>query len=106
MGGFTYLSFSFWLRSPFSLPSGQCPKLSRGVFRFGALECWQCSCSAVSVIHHSQALNRRVVDHKLGTLFITQTAIEHHFDTRRRRNSVASFETHLALCYPTSILPI
>ena len=75
-------------------------------FSIWALECWRYSCSAVSVIHHNQALSPRVVDHKPGTLFITQTAMENHPGTRRRRNSFASSETHLALFYPTSSPPI
>ena len=104
--GSTCLFFSSWLRSPFCLRNGQWAKLSGAAFRSWAWACWQYSCSAVSVIRHNQALSPRVVDHKPGTLFITQMTLENHPDTRRRRNSFASPETHLALFYPTSILPI
>ena len=71
-----------------------------------ALECWQYFCSAVLVIRHNQALSPRAVDHKPGTLFITQTAMVNHSGTRRRRNSFASFETLLVSFCPTSILCI
>ena len=33
-----------------------------------------------------------MVDHKPGTLFITQTAMENHPGTRRRRNSARIFQ--------------
>src|SRR6266576_6128476 len=101
MVGSTCLFFSSWLRSPFSLRSGQWAKLLRCAFRSRRLECWRYSSSAVSVIHHNQALGPRVVDHKPGTPFITETAMESRPGTRRRRNSVAPSETHLALFYPT-----
>ena len=78
----------------------------KGRFSIWALECWRYFCSAVSVIRHNQALSPRVVDHKPGTLFITQTVMENHSGTRRRRNSFASFETLLVSFCPTSILCI
>ena len=56
-GRFYMPIFSSWLRSPFCLRTGQWPKLSRGAFRSGALECWRCSCSALLVIRHNQALS-------------------------------------------------
>jgi len=50
----------------------------------------RCFCSPASVIRPNQALSRRVVDHKLGTAFITETATANHSHTRPRGNSVCS----------------
>ena len=85
---------------------GSGPSSQDALFDLDALECWRYSCSAVSVIRHNQALNRRVIDHKPGTLFITQTAMEN----RRRYEAQKEFSshlprTHLVLFCPTSILP-
>src|SRR4029077_8199843 len=50
----------------------------------------RCFCSVESVIRHNQALSRRVVDHKLGTAFISETAMANHSHTRPRGKSVCS----------------
>ena len=105
-GRFYIPFFCFWFRSPFCLRNGQWAKLSRGAFRSGTLEYWRYSCSAVSVIRHNQVLSLRVIDHKLGTPFITHTAKENRGGTRRRRNLLELSRTNLALFYPTSIPPI
>src|SRR6476620_6999034 len=102
--GSTYLFFSCWLRSPSCLRNGQWVKLSRGAFRFGVLERWQYFCSPVLVIRHNQVLSQWAVDHKPGTIFTTQTAMANHCGTRRRRNSVASFDTILVSFCPILIL--
>ena len=94
----------FTRRSACGMGSG--PSSQGALFDLGVLGCWRYSCLAVSVIRHNQALSPRVVDHKPGTLFITQTAMENQSGTRRKRNSFASFGTNPALFYPTSIPPI
>ena len=89
-----YIPVFFLLVALAVLPAGMGsgPSSQEALFDLGALECWRYSCSAVSVIRHNQALSPRVVDHKPGTLFITQTAMENHSGTRRRRNLFASFK--------------
>src|SRR5262245_60277994 len=102
--GSTYLFFSSWSHSPFCLQNGQWVRPSKGVFQSEPLECWWYSCLAVSVIRHNPDLSPRPVDHKPGTLFVTQIAIDDQPGTRRRSNSAASSERLLVLFCPTSIL--
>ena len=77
----------------------------------GCFSIWSVGVLAVflfsSIGYPSQSgFKPRAVDHRLGTLFITQTAMENHSGTRRRRNSFASSETLLALFYRISSPPI
>src|SRR5262249_16768220 len=82
---------------------GQALKRRFSVWSIGVLAVFLLSCIGYPTESGFKPISGRS---QAWDALITQTPMENHSGTRRRRNSVASSGTHLVLFYPISSRPI